>query len=153
MKKYQLWNVGDYFLSIIGFIDGALGAFPSDSNIFFCNGNTTAARLHIENMIDDIILAESDDAVTELSSAIGYTKEICSECQLGISAQIDPTTYGQTYSDPIFYLKNLLYNAGFMFSDVLLMVVYNDSNTDDYSYEVSYLAGDFIVRFFYRNTT
>ncbi len=45
---------------------------------------------------------------------------------------------------------NLLYNAGFMFTDVLDIVYYDYSNTNPYWYYFFYRMGDFFVRFFIR---
>jgi len=44
---------------------------------------------------------------------------------------------------------NVLYNAGFMFTDILNIVFYNYANTNPYWYYVAYNMGDFFVRFFF----
>jgi hypothetical protein len=46
---------------------------------------------------------------------------------------------------------NVLYNAGFMFTDILDIIYYDYSNTDPYWYYVAYRMGDFFVRFFIRD--
>jgi hypothetical protein len=47
--------------------------------------------------------------------------------------------------------QNLLYNAGFMFTDVLDIAWYDQRNTDPYWYYFSYRLGDFLIRFIYRD--
>lgn len=50
-------------------------------------------------------------------------------------------------------LQNILYNLGYMFTDVLDLVFYDPDNTDPYWYYVAYRVGDFIIRFFYYDTS
>lgn len=44
-----------------------------------------------------------------------------------------------------------MYNAGFMFTDILDIVYYDYADTNPYWYYVSYRMGDFFVRFFLRD--
>ena len=44
---------------------------------------------------------------------------------------------------------NVLYNAGYMFTDILDLVYYNYANTNPYWYYVAYNMGDFFIRFFF----
>lgn len=50
-------------------------------------------------------------------------------------------------------LTNVLYNAGFMFTDILDIVYYDTTSTDPYWYYVAFRGGDFSIRFIYRDTT
>ncbi len=50
-------------------------------------------------------------------------------------------------------LTNILYNAGFMFTDILNIISYNTANTNPFWYYLSFNMGDFLVRFIYRDTT
>ena len=50
-------------------------------------------------------------------------------------------------------LENLLYNAGFMFTDVVEIVLNSAVTVSNYPYFVAYRVGDFFIRFFYKDTT
>jgi hypothetical protein len=47
----------------------------------------------------------------------------------------------------------MLYNLGYMFTNVLGIVIYDVTNTNAYSYYLSYRLGDTLVRFLYRDKT
>ncbi len=47
-----VWDLADIFNIPLGFIDGAMGALPSDSNAYYCNKNLTAARDTADNMLE-----------------------------------------------------------------------------------------------------
>lgn len=50
-------------------------------------------------------------------------------------------------------LQNVLYNLGYMFTDILGIVIYDTTNENAYSYYVAYKIGDVLVRFLYRDKT
>lgn len=47
-------------------------------------------------------------------------------------------------------LLNVLYNAGYMFTDILYMVTIEPDSIEEYPYNLATWIGDFIMRFFYR---
>lgn len=71
------WGVGDYFLALVGLVDGALSAFPSDSGMFDCNENTQEFRLRTEAMVEDLRLSAGEDAVAEFADALSYVSNMC----------------------------------------------------------------------------
>ena len=49
-------------------------------------------------------------------------------------------------------INNILYNLGYMFTDVLNIIIYNPKQTNRYSYYLGFNVGDFFIRFLYYNT-
>jgi hypothetical protein len=72
-------------------------------------------------------------------------------CYYGIAASTTVTIDTLFSSDEV--VQNLLYNLGYMFTDILGIVIYDKTNTNSYSYYVSYRLGDLLVRFLYRDKT
>ena len=75
------WTVGDYFLALVGLIDGALSAFPEGSEMFDCNENTQEFRLRTEAMVEDLRLDAKEDAIAEFADALSYVGQMCRRCQ------------------------------------------------------------------------
>jgi hypothetical protein len=72
-------------------------------------------------------------------------------CYYGIEASSTLSFSTLFSTDEI--VQNLLYNLGYMFTDILGIVIYDVTNTNSYSYYVSYKLGDMFVRFLYRDKT
>lgn len=50
-------------------------------------------------------------------------------------------------------LNNILYNAGFMFTDIVIILTTSDTMVTNYSYFLAAYLGDFFMRFFYYDPT
>lgn len=77
---------------------------------------------------------------------LALTDDIANTCYYGISETV---TYDfTTFKNEVGY--NILFNAGYMFTDVLYMVQFPPDSIPNYSYNLANWIGDFIIRFFYR---
>jgi hypothetical protein len=70
-------------------------------------------------------------------------------CYYGIMASSNITPQTLFSTDEV--VQNLLYNLGYMFTNILGLVIYDETNTEAYAYYVSYRIGDLLVRFLYRD--
>jgi hypothetical protein len=77
--------------------------------------------------------------------------DVTINCVLGIESVSNLDSSTLLSSDTL--LNNFLYNAGFMFTDILDMVYYDTTNSDPYWYYIFFRVGDFMVRFVYRDTS
>ena len=156
------WKFVNYVLSPVGFTVGALGALPSDTDGPSCSLNanyfrsyTLAGRKLAE---EESELDDKDDllAIESYHRAGSYIDEMGVKCTSSIVGTLD-TAYWNSFFGA-WYTKlpvNLAYNAGFMWVDAVNYIYYQPSTLEDgdWAYFVSYLAGDFSLRFFYHDPT
>jgi len=74
--------------------------------------------------------------------------DITINCVLGVKESSNTNLATLFSSDGV--LTNILYNAGFMFTDVLDIIYYDTTDTNPYWYYIFYRVGDFFIRFVYR---
>ena len=98
----------------MGLVDGALGALPDTSNTYFCNKNSTAARLKLETVIVAFSMEAKTLGMTNLNGFLSYVYPIAYNCYTGLSDTIKPSTYSTlfTFSSLV---SNALYNAGYIY--------------------------------------
>ena len=86
---------------------------------------------------------------------IARTDDVVINCVKAVYAEIPPLSFfvWDSWDFWQYYLKNLLYNAGFMFTDVLDLVFYDPSDKNPYWYYFFFRVGDFFIRIFFRDTT
>ncbi len=46
-----VWEWTDYLDATLGFVDGVMGALPSDSSAFYCSTNSSSSRTELKSMI------------------------------------------------------------------------------------------------------
>ena len=147
----------DFFNIPLGFIEGALGAIKSKESNFLCSRNTTATRKNFQAMVGRIENNEIKDAVTEFYRAMQRTDDVVINCGNAIVENddvfnvISPNNGDSNQGETL--VTNILYNLGFQFTDVLDLIFIDPANTEPFWYYVAYRAGDFVIRFFYKDTT
>lgn len=99
-------------------------------------------------MIEDFSKDETTDGITQFTKILNLADDITINC---VSAIATSDTDAATLFAGDNLLQNLLYNAGFMFTDVLDIVWYDTRNTDPYWYYFAYRLGDFSIRIIYRD--
>lgn len=67
-RSYQTWNLPDFFQFSLGIVDGTLGALPSTSSTYYCNKNSTAARLMLNTVIIDFSMVATTQGMTDLNT-------------------------------------------------------------------------------------
>ena len=139
---------------VLGLLEGAMSAIPSNTQNYYCSKNVTLARGYLTTMITDFSLGENDDGMTYLNSLLTKTDDIYQNCYLAVSSTASvPTDMASLVSADSPILLNILYNLGYQFTDVLDLIFYDPTNTDPYWFYVSFRLGDFFIRFIYRDET
>ena len=79
------------------------------------------------------------------------TDELGNTCYYGIDTYVN-LDYNTLVAGGLLF-ENVLFNAGFMFTDVIELILNSPSTVTDYPYFVGYRTGDFFIRFLYKDTT
>lgn len=126
-----------------------MSALPSGTNALYCNKNSTAARTFMTQTLTYFDKNDVKNGMTSLNNMMKLTDEIANHCYYGIEEQIT-VNFLALIGLPM--LENVLYNAGYMFTDVLTIITADPENTVNYPYVLSSNIGDFLMRFIYRDT-
>jgi hypothetical protein len=78
---------------------------------------------------------------------LALVDDISHNCYYGVETQLN-IDFMDLVSNQM--LLNVLYNAGYMFTDILYMVTIEPDSIEEYPYNLATWIGDFIMRFFYR---
>lgn len=124
-----------------------MGAIPSSTYNYQCGRNATLARGYLEDMSTEFSKREIDDGIKEFASALALTDDLTINCILAVQESSTTNILSIFSSNEVFI--NILYNAGFMFTDILDLIFYDNSSTDPFYYYASYRFGDFFIRFVY----
>jgi hypothetical protein len=82
---------------------------------------------------------------------LSLSDEIANTCYYGITSYVSldvGTTFGWSS-----ILSNVLYNAGFMFTDIVVLLTTSSWEVSNYSYFIGAYVGDFLMRFLYYDPT
>jgi hypothetical protein len=91
--------------------------------------------------------------MTSLNNAMTKTDDLWINCYSAFAAAATlPSSFSDFYKTDLL-LENLLYNLGYMFTDILDLIFYDPTNREPYWYYVAYRIGDFSIRFFYADKT
>ncbi|CDW87227.1 UNKNOWN [Stylonychia lemnae] len=149
VKVDQSFKFRDVSYIFFGIIEGATSAVPASLFNFQCGKNVTQSRLYFEASVLDFSQGKRDSGVANINKILKNADDITINCVLGFQATANTNIASIFTSDQI--LMNLLYNAGFMFTDVLDILKYDTSDTNPYWYYIFYRVGDFLIRFIYRD--
>jgi hypothetical protein len=98
------------------------------------------------------------NAVNEAYIALKYTNSISTSCYYGLIVYGFDITALQDVYESYNFLENAMFNAGFIWTDIVMLLVgyYNkgDPTTDtNWFYYMSYYTGDLIFRFIFMADT
>lgn len=137
----------DVFNVLMGLIEGSMGAVESNLFSFQCSRNSSAVRADIALMSTKRAANEQADAISYFVKVLQRVDDLTINCVQAVDSEIT--------ADDAFSTEeigtNVLYNAGFMFTDILDIIYYDYTDTNPYWYYVSYRMGDFFIRFFIRD--
>lgn len=145
------WTWDDFVQFGLGTIDGAMGALPSGTSGLYCNRNSTLARQHL---IDTMKYFEKNDVKNGMKYFNNFatlTDEISNNCYYFFAPYL--TLDYSTFLNGNTLLENVLYNAGFMFTDIITVATTDPLTVSNWSYVLASTIGDFLIRFFYRDTS
>lgn len=138
---------------------GALHALPADTSGPPCSENSNSFRAYLLEGFDLKDSEEEDARETRAFnyySGIAYLDEVGVLCQEAVLETLDKTYWQDFAQNVISYVPvNLAYNAGFMWVDVINFIYYTPETVpqQDWGFFAAYIAGDFIIRFFYHDNT
>lgn len=135
----------------MGAVDGALSALPSGSSGLYCNKNSTLARTYLNTTLGYFNKNDAKNGMKNLYNMMSTFDEVSNNCYYAIQGQIT-VNWSNFFSGDIL-LQNVLFNAGFMFTDILTVATTDASLYSNYPYILASSVGDFCMRFFYRDTS
>ena len=91
------------------------------------------------------------EAITNIYNMMSLVDDLGNTCYYGIETYVK-LDYNTLIVGGLI-LENVLYNAGFMFTDIIEIVLNDASTVPSFPYYVGYRAGDFLIRFFYKDST
>lgn len=149
------WGVRDYVQSPLAFLIGSLHALPQTSNGPKCSSNSTEFRAYLIESVDYFDIEEQVDGARSLYEGLSYIDEVGIYCHDAITEDLSASHFSQLATDWTFIPVNLLYNAGYMWVDVVNYQFYTPETVpdNDWGFFVVYLLGDFIMRIFYHDNT
>ena len=136
-----------------GFLNGALNALPVGGNLYFCGKDLESQRLKLVSMYEYYAERQLTNAVTDAYNAMIYINPITVSCYYGALDYFNLETLELLWTEFDIF-KNILFNIGFMWTDVLMLVVGRPGETEtDYAFYLAFYIGDFIFRFIFRQAT
>lgn len=140
-RWYDILNIGT------GLLEGSMGAIPSSTYNYQCGKNATLARGYLEDMSTEFSKKQVDDGIKEFASALALIDDLTINCMLAVQENSSTNLVDIFTTNEVFI--NILYNAGFMFTDILDLIFYDSTSTDPFYYYSSFRLGDFLIRFIY----
>ena len=105
--------------SLLGLLDGSLGALPEESEGYWCGKNTTSLRLAIVSTTDFFSGGQTEDGMEELYNSIAHLDEVTYNCYEAFDSNLG---VGDDFLTLASIGGNLLNNVGYMYTDVLNIV-------------------------------
>lgn len=98
-----------------------------------------------------LLAKQEKDGITAIRDFMRLVDDLGNTCYYGVETYVvlDYSTFVTGGA----VLENVLYNAGFMFTDVLEIVLNNENTITQWSYFIAFRVGDFLIRFFYKDST
>lgn len=157
----------DAYRLFYGFLNGAVDVFPYDSLPDLCRDNVTETK---ETAFDLFVLnryvlpEENLEYVTAISRLLTYPYGVSFSCLFGASQvftvrrkQEDTTgmTEEEIFANNLMIVNdvitNFVFNLGYIYSDIAGYLTEDGQNLNYWSKAGAY-AGDFVMRFWYRDT-
>ena len=124
---------------VFGFLDGALNALPQGSHLGTCADHLEDQRTRFLTMYD-FVKEERDlsSAVGEASIGLVYFNSISVNCYYGFRVFVTPDELENVYSTYNFF-ENAIYNLGFIYTDIIMLIVVYANKTKPTS-ETNYFS-------------
>lgn len=118
------WTIFDYMQAPFGFIIGALQALPAKSASSYCSLYTSSARQYIITGREQMEKNETNDALTSFHDGFSYIDQMGPYCVYAFQTDLSVEKFKNLIANPLEIGINLLYNFGFMFTDVMNYLFY-----------------------------
>lgn len=154
LQQNYTWGVKDYVQAPFAILIGSLHALPSDSFGYKCSRNTTSLRAFLIDGIEYAELYEVLNSATAFYESFGYLDEVGIFCLDAFLEDLNQDYWTNLFAN--WYISipvNLLYNAGFMWVDVINYIYYTPETVpdNDFGFFTIYLFSDFLMRIFYHD--
>lgn len=123
--RQRIWGFYDYLDFFLGLIDGSFGALPQGTAAQQCSVHNINARKHLKTATTKFNAKQEKDGMTALHDFMNLIDDLGNTCYYGVETYV-ALDYS-TFISGGGVLENLLYNAGFMFTDVVEIVLNNDT--------------------------
>lgn len=147
----DIWEWDDYVQFGLGTIDGAMSALPTGNSGLYCNKNSTLARTYLTTTMTYFAKDDTKNGMMNFNNMITLSDEISHNCYYFFSPYLT-LNYKEFFAGNVL-LENLLYNVGYMFTDVMTIIEADPNQVSNYPYLLASNIGDFIIRIFYRDTS
>lgn len=152
-----MWSVSDIVQSPFALLIGAMHALPDDSYGFKCSRNTTELRAGIIKGIDFAQINETMSAAQSIYDGFKLFDESLIFCADAFIYDLGTDYWNNMWGDGKWWwwAENLLYNAGFMWTDAINYIYFTPETVPDgdFGFFTLYLAGDFLMRIFVADRT
>lgn len=156
-EKYPISFFTPFDLSF-GFLHGGLNTLPKEGRLSLCGTNSQDMRTYANDMFDYWERRNFEQFVDGLANALGLVNNTAQFCYYGtldwiedraVGYEDDGQTAQVSLLDPQLIARNVGFNIGFIWTDIVMLLLANPSNTEgDYFYFVAFYAGDLLFRFF-----
>jgi hypothetical protein len=145
--------VGWVFYTLIGAIDGILNGFPDSTDMGDCNDTSVNIRAFFETGMEYYAEDDVDNGASNVRSGLQEFDTLWDTCYAGYTTQInDPDLLADWWY--INFLFNLLFNAGFIFVDIVFILqIWGLQRDEEHTipYHYAFFIGDFAMRMLYRD--
>lgn len=137
---------------LFGIIQGGLNTLPKDGDLSKCGNDSSVARSYMNDMIGDWEGRNFEQFIDNFALFMYMINDTTQHCYLGARDWRENETVD--IFDPMQILKNIGFNIGYIWTDIVMLILAKPSNTsNDYFYFVSFYSGDLIFRFFVASNT
>jgi len=136
-----------------GFLQGALNTLPKQDKLSTCGDKAGDTRKYVLDAINNLNARNFEKFVADSSLAMSLASNLFYFCYFGGKETFTYDYLANLFSNEFNVLNNMYFNAGYIWTDFILLNVATPSTTeDDYMYFMSFYAGDFLFRFIFRAT-
>jgi len=151
------WGVSEIIQAPLAILIGTMHALPDDSYGYKCSRNTTELRAGIIKGVDFAALNETMSAAQSFYDGFKLFDESLIYCADAIIQDLGIDYWNDMFRADHWYwwLENLAYNMGFMYTDVINYIYFTPETVPDgdFGFFTLYLAGDFLMRIFVADRT
>ena len=135
-----------------GFLDGMLNAMPTGGLLNTCGINLKAQREYYINATRYYEERDISNMVTYVYNGMAFQYNVTYYCYYGSVIALQPENIRKLFLNWEI-LNNIIFNLGFMWTDVVMLVVGKPGQTEvDYAYYFAFYTGDLIFRFLFKET-
>ena len=151
-EEYQ-FTIFSVIQIIFGVIDGMVNALPIGDNLYLCGANSEEQRNAMIEMYEYFVERKLTKSVYQAYVSLRYMHAVANHCFYGLTPLVNLETI-QTLLDDLDIVYNLLFNFGFIWTDLVMLSIGRIGETEvDYFYYLFFYLADLVMRFLFRQTS